>query len=75
MPVSKQNPSVYAGSINRYRPGTYLFPFRHRGIDYLLPFATLDAALDWAAGHRIKGSGGEVNKRRGKAAARTAAGG
>lgn len=59
----------------RYRPGTFLFSFRHRGIGYLLPFSTRREALCWAAGHRIKGSVGKVDKRRGKAAAGTGAGG
>lgn len=58
----------------RYRPGTFLFSFRRCGIAFLLPFATRLEALDWAAGHRIKGCIVEVIKRRGKAAAGTGRG-
>lgn len=61
--------------MTHYLPGTFLFSFRPRGIGFLLPFATRREALDWAAGHRIKGSIGEVDKRRGKAAVGTGAGG
>lgn len=59
----------------RYRPGIFVFSFRRCGIAFMLPFATRREALDWAAGHRIKGSVGEVDKRRGKSAGCTGAGG